>query len=99
MAALVTLRQAKDHLRIDADGQDNDIMLKVLQASAIVQTYLKAQGDPTWTDLTAPGNVQAAVLLMLGHLYEHRGDNLAPDGAVWDAVGRLLVGLRDPALA
>lgn len=54
---------------------------------------------PVWTESTVPGPVQSAVLLMLGHLYEHRGDELASDENLWLAISRLLMRLRDPALA
>ena len=52
-----------------------------------------------WSDLTAPGQVQAAVLLMLTHLYERRGDDMKTDEDVWQAIGRLLMRSRDPAFA
>jgi hypothetical protein len=54
---------------------------------------------PTWTDATVPGPVQAAVLLLLTHLYKHRGDDPSADAALWEAIGRLLIRFRDPALA
>jgi hypothetical protein len=170
--ALMTLRQAKGHLRIplDAFDSDADVQLKVDQASAIILDYLKARpiaiasisvanptvittsvphslisgstytilgttttpavtgsnvvtvtgaktftvpvnvtvgqtaaagtiGTVSWTDLTAPGPVQAAALLVLTHLYEHRGDDLTTDAQLWEAVGRLTVRFRDPACA
>jgi hypothetical protein len=52
-----------------------------------------------WTDVTVPGPVQASVLLMLTHLYIQRGDNMATDAGLWDAIGRLLMRHRDPTLA
>jgi hypothetical protein len=57
-------------------------------------------GAPAWTELTAPVHVQAATLVMLSHLYEHRGDDMEKvDEALWEAMGRLLARSRDPALA
>lgn len=56
-------------------------------------------GSPAWTDSTAPQPVQSAILLMLTHLYENRGDNMQLDESLWKAVDRLLVRSRDPALA
>ena len=54
----------------------------------------------TWTEDTVPGHVQASVLLMIGHLYEHReGDATDADEVVWQAIERLLMRARDPALA
>jgi hypothetical protein len=55
--------------------------------------------SPTWTDATVPGQVQAAVLLMLTRLYEQRGDDEKADEACWLAIERLLRRQRDPALA
>lgn len=53
-----------------------------------------------WTADTAPKPVQAAVLLMLAHLRSDRGDGMdAADLRLWEAIGRLLVRFRDPALA
>lgn len=99
MAALVSLAQAKAHLRIDSDAANTDVQFKVEQASAIILAYLAATVDPGWTVDTAPVNVQSAVLLMLGHLYEHRGDNMAPDAETWAAIRTLLVTLKTPAVA
>lgn len=171
MAALVSLVQAKEHLRITESSHDNDIMLKVEASSAIILDYIKHRltsiesisvasptvittdvphslvsgvthtiggttttptvngaqvvtvtspttftvpvavtvgqssaagtvSSATWTDADVPGPVQSAVLLMLAHLYEHRGDDMeAYDEALWTAIGRLLMRQRDPALA
>ena len=168
--AYLTLQQAKTHLRVEDPQQNEDIYLKVQQASAIVADYLKARpiaiasisvaspsvittsqphslvsgttytisgttttptvngaqvvtvtgadtftipvnvtvgqtteagtvGGPSWTELTVPFHIQAATLLVLTHLYEKRGDDMGTDQLLWDAVGRLLVRSRDPALA
>lgn len=52
-----------------------------------------------WTPETVPFQVQAAVLVMLTHLYEHRGDDMASDEQTWAAIRRLLERSRDPAYA
>jgi hypothetical protein len=52
-----------------------------------------------WTTSTVPGRVQAATLLMLGRLFEHRGDEEKADADCWMAIERLLMRSRDPALA
>ena len=102
-AVLVTLATAKLHLRITTaalDPGDVDIQLKLDQAEAVILRYLKAQADPLWVSpATAPGNVTAAILLLLTSLYEHRGDDETLDEKTWTAIERLLVGIRDPALA
>lgn len=49
---LVTLQQARDHLRSDSDADDADLTLKIEAASAAVLDYLgefvprDSQGDP-----------------------------------------------------
>jgi len=52
-----------------------------------------------WTDLTVPGPVQAAVLVLLTHLYENRGDDLETGESVWTGIERLLVTYKVSALA
>lgn len=102
MAALVELRTAKRHLRLlDTSLDDDDVLIKIDQASGIVLTYLKSQAVSGWSDgsVDVPPNIQAAVLIVLGHLYEHRGEDMRLDGPMWDAIKNLLVGFRDPTLA
>jgi hypothetical protein len=99
MAVFVTLEQAKTHLRVVDPASNGDVYLKAQQASAIIGDYLKSRLDATWDETTAPGPIQAATLLMLTHLYEHRGEDMASDQALWMAIDRLVVRYRDPALA
>lgn len=100
--ALVTLAQAKTHLYADwlttspADPRDAEVQAVVDRASDIVFTYLKkpVTSPPYWDETSAPYRVQAMTLLMVGHLWEHRGDDMAPnDEAVWQAVAR--IGVQD----
>jgi hypothetical protein len=92
--ALVTLEQAKAHLRQPSDAENTDIDLRIDIASAIVVTYMTSSAVAGWSDgsVEVPGNVQAAVLCVIEDLYERRPIN-------WDVVRTLLVTLRDPALA
>ena len=106
MSALVTLEVAKAHLRVpDEDtARDNDIMLKVDQASGLVLDWCGSTAywraiTATWTDVTVPVAVQAAVLLVLTHLNENRGDDMKVDADLWDAVGRLIAFYKDPVIA
>jgi hypothetical protein len=171
MARLMTLAQAKGHLRVFDDDHNGEIDLKIVQASAAILNYLKGRantsatilsasvanptvittatthyfvtgdtvvitGDTTatpalngsypvtvvtsstftiplavtvassgasavveWTELTVPGPVQAAALLMLTHLFENRGDDQKTDEDLWKAVERLTIRYRDMALA
>lgn len=101
MVALVSLDRAKAHLRIDADDQDEEVSLKITDASDIVLDYLKRPGHG-WTDTDAPGQVQAAVLLVLGALWSQRegaGQNAEDLDPISPAVVSLLRRMRDPALA
>lgn len=102
--ALVTLATARKHLRPSSTDEDSDVLLKLSQAEAIVLDYLNTTATwravtVTWTDATVPRQVEAAILLVLTHLYENRGDNMAPDAALWEAVRRLVDRTRDPVLA
>lgn len=99
--ALISLEQAKAHLRVVSSDEDDDIARKVEQASAVVLDYLKSQAVAGWSDgtVTVPGHVEAATMVMLTHLYENRGDDMAADEDAWKAVERLLMRSRDPALA
>jgi hypothetical protein len=99
MPQFVSIGQAKDHLGVTLEDSDPDLHLKITQASAIILDYLKSRGDAAWTEDNAPGPVQAATLLMLGHLYEHRGDDMKTDADLWEAIRRLLERSRDPAFA
>lgn len=100
---LVTLATAKAHLRIEDTLHDVDVTQKLTSASGTIRDYLKGQNDPTWDETTAPPWIQAAVLLLLAHQYEHRGDEFGSagdnDDRVWAAIANLARRSRDPALA
>lgn len=42
MTDYVTLDEVKEHLRVDNDAEDADLMLKISAASRIVKNYLKS---------------------------------------------------------
>jgi hypothetical protein len=96
--ALVTLVQAKEHLRITSDDADNDIMLKLTQAEAIILEYLDTRADAAWVPATTPGSVSASILLALTDLHEHRGDEPLSE-ETWIAITRLLARKRNAAIA
>jgi hypothetical protein len=104
---LINEDTAVAHLRLGAwddlpPEDQEDLSQKIDDATDTIVGYLKTQADPTWDVDTVPGEVRSAILLLLAHLWEHRGDDLAPveyDAKVWEAIGRLLVRRRDPALA
>lgn len=87
MVMLVTLEQAKQHLRIqdlDSDGHpdDPDLTLKVKAASRAALNYcglyanfLDSNGDvpiDSNGDAVVPDDVRAATLLLVGDLYRER---------------------------
>lgn len=113
MVMLVSLQQGKDHLRIDNSDEDNDLTLKIHGASGAVLNYIR-NGADVFTDSAGepildsngapvgiPYEIQAATLLMLGHLYKDRDGD--PDKA-WEmgylpkAVTALLYPFRVPSL-
>jgi len=100
---LVTLERAKQHLNVTDTAHDAIVADTLTTASATIRDYLKGQNDPTWTPDTVPPWISGAVLLLLAHLYEHRGDEFGSsqdnDDRVWSAIGNLLRRSRDPALA
>lgn len=110
---LVTLQQVKDHLRIDNDAGDSDLLLKTRAASRAVLNYLK-DGSESFTDsagdpiedsngdaIGIPEDVQDATLMMVGYLNNVRDSD--PDrafemGYLPKPVMALLYSRRDPAL-
>jgi len=114
MVELITLEEAKAHLFIIHDTDDNDLKLKMYAASETVIDYLKAEGvkkfigpdgellkDAEGNPVPVPFKVKAAVLLMLGYLYKDRDENAGgayEQGYLPKPVTALLYSMRDPAL-
>lgn len=108
---LVTLAQAKKHLKIVNDAENDDIYLKLEQATYLCLEYIWRDDDDwvdtmaSWTKDTVPRSVQAAVLTQLGELYRFRGDDdvkTQPDreaGFLAPMVKAYLHRFRDPAIA
>lgn len=97
MPALVTIEQARRHLRLTVDDMDTDtaadVATKSETASEIVIDYIKRPAHG-WTADTVPGVVRAAILLTLAALFEDR-----ETATVSEPVKNLLHRFRDPALA
>lgn len=116
MSALVTVEQVDNALRLnlaadlgDPSGDDadtsrlDDINLKITQATDIVLDYIGANADEYWDVDTVPGRVSAAIILVIGSLYDDsaKGEllkGLAGNDLTNPVVG-LLYRLRDPTLA
>lgn len=67
---MITLDQAKAHLRITHDDEDAAIQAMIDAASAAAADYLNLPVADIIDDMPAP--VHAAILLGVGDLYEHR---------------------------
>jgi len=101
---LVTLADAKQHLRIEDTDHDGDIALKLAQAEAMILDRCNSTAHwraitATWTDVTVPSAITAAIALVLTHLYENRGDNMEMDADFWAAVDRVIGLHKDPVIA
>ncbi len=105
--ALVSYQAAVDHLKqrgvLDGSPPDDDLTLKIEQASALVIVHLKRSGE--WDVNSDPTDdpefaiVQAAVFRVLTNLYRFRGDDEKSPAPVSDDVVAMLSLLRDPSLA
>ena len=90
---IVSLEEAKAHLRIQHDEEDSLIEGLIQQAQTAAEDFCRV----SFEDDTAPEPVRLAVMLMVSHYYENR-DN--PDRAVYGtmriAFENLLYPYRDP---
>jgi hypothetical protein len=104
-AKLVTLTQAKAHLNITippGDPADVEIQDALNEAEETILNYLKGAGGQAaaWVDpVTAPGPVTAAIKLMLGRLYQHRGDDDTDGADFWTRIDLLLARYHTPGVA
>jgi len=115
MSLLVSLQQARDHLRSDDTADDSDLELKVLAASQVVLDYIQGDAVDGLTDTdgelltdtdglveNVPYRMQAATLLLIGYLYRNRDGD--PDKDFGEnmlplPVKALLSPYRDPSCA
>jgi hypothetical protein len=102
MAALLTLQEAKTHLRVTGDDNNDDIVAKMNEASDFVIKHANIATATTvgWANGTVaiPGTVKSATCLVLTYLYE-RGNGAVPSAEVWQAVERVMTATRVSALA
>jgi hypothetical protein len=109
--ALVSLYQAKTHLRYTGNANDEDLQDHLDQAEAQILDYIGSTQHwrdvaAAWTEATVPKFVQAAILLQCGELDRYRGDDQAGEGPIREGaedlspqVRELLRRTRDPVLA
>ena len=87
MTMLVTLDQAKLHLKMDHDLDDDDITLKIHAASGMILNYLK-DNALNYVDTSGvaiadiPYEIKAATLVLVGMLYGNAGED-GGTGAGW----------------
>lgn len=94
---LVSLEQARQHLRSDTDADDADLVLKIEAASEAVMSYISDNHSAAFTDsagqlyedsqgiaIGVPRRVQSAALLTVAYLYRERdGKSEAGVDAQW----------------
>lgn len=101
MAEVITLAEAKTHLKIRDAEHDVEIQAAVTDADGIIRAYLGATNDPSWDATSAPPPVKRSTLLMTACLYQHRGDAFTDEfEKAWIAIKSLLAAWgRVPTLA
>lgn len=107
MIELVTLEEAKMHLRIDDDYGDSDLTLKIQGGSAAILSYIQGSRALVVDDV---GNlidgepltrVQTALLVLLGYLDRNRGgeeEEKLKQGELPFSVSMLIYDLRKPTI-
>jgi hypothetical protein len=98
---LVSLEEAKAHLRITDTAHDADIAQKLNAAQAQIIAKLGPAANETWTETTVPWPIHNAILILLDAFYERRGGDEANDSLRkgLDVIDLLLAPYRDPTLA
>jgi len=106
--ALVSITRALMHLRLISSADEDvayideleEVQAKLEDASAIVLKHIKDPENEADLDAdSTPGDIQAATLLVLSDLWEHRAGSKDEDTVLSTTVLNLLRGHRDPTLA
>lgn len=107
MIELVTLPQAKEHLRIDDDAGDADLSLKILAGSAAILAYVQGSrdlivsSDGALIEGEPLRRTQTALLMLLGWLDRNRGgeeEEKLQQGELPFSVTMLIYDLRRPTI-
>ncbi|MFY0201028.1 head-tail connector protein [Klebsiella variicola] len=107
MIELVTLTQAKTHLRIDDDAGDEDLLLKIQAGSAALLSYIQGSRDKV---VDGEGNLiegepllrmQESLLRLLGYLDRNRNgeeEEKLNQGELPFSITMLIYDLRRPTI-
>lgn len=107
MIELVTLEEAKMHLRIDEDYDDPDLTLKIQGGSAALLAYIQGSRDKVVDESgdliegESLTRMQTALLVLLGYLDRNRGaeeEEKLKQGELPFAVSMLIYDLRRPTI-
>ena len=98
---IISLTEAKTHLRIEHDEEDEYLTGLILQAQAAAEDYCRVSFEPYLNEdgeeIDAPEPVRLALLLFVGFYYENRD---IPDMTTYKvmrmAFDSLLYPYRDP---
>jgi len=108
---LITLEEAKTHLRVPGDRLNADVQAKLDAAIDVIFKYLERRdvawnaAMEAWDADTVPRSIKHAILIQLGEFDQDRGDDAQlrlPDKSpdqLSATVMALLKRWRDPALA
>lgn len=104
--ALVTREQVMLGLRIEDEEDAPNVDLKIAQAQDIVLDYIQPKPNPAWTAETVPPRVTAAIILIIGYLYDDSPEAQEAIAGLSGEIGSkpsplvgLLKRLRTPTLA
>lgn len=107
MIELVTLEQAREHLRIDDDAGDADLTLKIQAGSAALLSYIQGSRDKVVDDSgkliegEPLKRMQTALLVLLGYLDRNRNgeeEEKLMQGELPFSVTMLIYDLRLPTI-
>jgi hypothetical protein len=98
---LLTLVEAKAHLKITDTASDADITAKLAEAEEYVFSKLGDAADPSWDATSAPRMVRNAIKLALDAFYERRGGDESAEQLrkALEVIDRALASYRDVSVA
>ena len=99
--ALVSLDDAKQHLRLTGNAFDAEVLQKRDAAQAHIVAKLGPAANATWTEATVPRDIRNAILILLDAFWERRGGDEANDTLrkALSTIDFMLGPHRDPTLA